>query len=88
MRAQASGGGRGFGGDVAEGMSEWMLRPMVGDVVDVLAGDAPDDLADVALGPEASEAGEGRGVDFFIAGELGDVVEGGAVGVGEEGLVA
>ena len=57
----------------------------VGDVVNVLAGDAPDDLADLAFGPEAGEAGEGCGVDFLVAGELGDVVEGGALGVSEEG---
>jgi hypothetical protein len=60
----------------------------VGDVVEVLAGNEPDDLADLAFGIEAGEAGKGCGVDFFVAGELGDVVKGGAVGVGEKGMVA
>lgn len=56
----------------------------VGDVVEVFAGDEPDDFTDFALGKVAGEIAKGGFVHFFVGGQLGGVVEGGALGVGEE----
>jgi hypothetical protein len=54
----------------------------------VFAGDEPDDLADGAFGVEAGHTGEGAGVDLLVSCELGDIVERGAFGIGEERAVA
>ena len=55
----------------------------VGDVVEMLGGGQPDDFADGALGIMAAQTGEGFEADFFLLGQLSDVIECGAFGFGE-----
>lgn len=60
----------------------------VGEVVEVFAGHEPYDLADCAFGVEAGYSSECAGFDLLVSCELGDIVERGAFGVGEERTVA
>jgi hypothetical protein len=46
----------------------------IGDVVQVLAGDEPDDIADLALVVEVPELRERAGVDLLVPGELGRII--------------
>src|ERR1700684_792058 len=59
-----------------------------GQVVDVFAGDEPDELADGMFGVEAGHMGEGAGLDLLVCRELSDIVEHSAFGIGEEWAVA
>ena len=56
----------------------------VGHVVEVLAGDEPDDLADLALGVVPGHARKSVRVDAFSLGQLSHIVQQGALGVGKK----
>jgi len=56
----------------------------VGDVIQVLAGDKPDDLADLAFGIVTGHAGKRVRANFFVAGQLGYIVQRRALGVGKK----
>ena len=60
------------------------VQPDIGHVVEMLAGDKPNDLADFAFGIVAAKAGESFRADLFLFRELRHVVERGAVRVGKE----
>ena len=64
------------------------VQAEVGEVVEVFAGHEPDDLADDAFGVEAGNTGEGVGLNLLVSCDLGDIVERGAFGVGEERTIA
>src|SRR5215475_6482770 len=60
----------------------------VGHVVYVLAGDEPDDFTDLAFGVMPGHAGKRIGADLLLFAELRDIVESGALGVGEQRAIA
>jgi hypothetical protein len=64
------------------------VQAYVGHVVDVLAGDEPDDFTDLAFGEMPGHAGKRIGVDLLLPGELRDIVKSGALGVGEQRAIA
>lgn len=60
----------------------------IGHVVDMLAGDQPDNLADLTLGVIAGQTGKSLRVNPLVPGQLGDIVQCCAFRVGEEGMGA
>ena len=76
-----------FPGNVAEHV-RMDVQSDVGHVVDVLARDEPDDFTDLAFGVMPGHAGKRFGVDLFLLGELRDIVESSALGVGEQRAIA
>src|SRR6516165_10130820 len=74
-------------GNVAEHV-RMDVQADVGHVVDVLAGDEPDDFTDLTFSVMTGHAGKRIGVNLLLFGELRDVVESGALGVGEQRAIA
>src|SRR6266566_5669506 len=60
------------------------VEAVVGQVVEVLACNEPDDVADLALTVVAGKSCECIHVDLLLGREFGRVVQRGALGIGEQ----